>query len=394
MVHFQTAVKFKFWLYTKARIGVYRQSVPRRLKKLAVRVQRDPKILAPFKQDVYFNEKWLEELRKCYKYGGYKKKFGKFYWSHKKFKYFDFKASIFDGAPNFIKSANLLLLKEIEYFPRALKPNEVSKYMFKVKKNKSSSFDFEFAISFDLGGADSFQHFVQDCLPIILMSKKILTSIPNLIILLPASNKNFPSQKELIRMLGITNQIIETDSKSFSIKNLYYWNFEPFNAKYILPEYWESILFKEYRKVNSNTKRNQIILITRNEKSRNFANLENIKKSLKNLAKDLNFDFKIIDSSVATLNDYKLEMPKAKVVLSMHGGANYNLIFCSEKTLFFEFIPMIETNTLINFFRHSGITYVPVPIDFRFKQSSDVAIPEEKLKEIQEISKQYVDEFS
>jgi len=387
----QTSATFKFWLYAKLRLGVYRASVPRRLKNLAVTVSTysnsEDLILNTNNQSIYIEEKWLDELSECYKFGGYKKFLGKFYWSHKKFKYFDFRNNIFDGIPNLLKSTQLLHLQDVLYFPRALRPNEVSKYTFRVKKNRSSNFDIEHAIAFDLGGADSFQHFIQDCLPIILMSKEILTLKSNLVLLLPPSNLNFQTRTELIRILGITNKIIESGSQSIAIKNLYYWNFDPLNAKFILPAGLESKLFKIFREQNTNNIQNKIILITRNEASRNFANLEIILSSLTDLAKDLDLEFNLIDSSTAKLNEYKEELPKAKIVVSMHGGANYNLIFCSAKTLFFEFIPMKETNTLINFFKNSGLTYIPVPIDFRFKQPQSVTIPEHKLREIHAITK-------
>ncbi len=385
----RAVVRLKFWLYSKFRIGVYSLSVPLKLRKSAVCIEQqlhsDFSALKVNHSSLFFEAKWLEELNKCYKFGGYRKFLGKHYWSHRKFKYFDFQLNVFDGVPNFIKSANFLKVVNILYFPHAIRPNEVSKYTFKVKQLESNDFEIQDAISFNLGGADSFQHFVQDCLPIILISKKFLNSRSDLVILLPPANFNFKTRTELIRSLGITNKIVETGDKSISIGNLYYWNFEPFNAKYALPAAWTSNLFNAVRKTS--TVHDEIILITRNEETRNFANLKMIISVLNQLADDLNLKFKVMDSSTAKLSDYREEIPKAKVVVSMHGGANYNLLFASEKTIFFEFIPMKETNSLINFFKDSGITYIPVPIDFKFKQSEEVFIPEIKLIEVTEIAK-------
>jgi hypothetical protein len=395
MDSFQAWLRFKFWLFAKLRLGVYRSSVPLRLRNLAVTVQTYSNSIDPTLNlkdcSIYFDDSWLDELSRCYKFGGYKKFLGKFYWSHKKFSYFDLKNNIFDGVPNLISSTHLLHLQDIVYFPRALRPNEVSKYTFKVKKYKSSNFDIDHAITFDLGGADSFQHFVQDCLPIILMSREFLSLRPDVVLLLPKASLNFPTQSELIRKLRITNEIVETDSKSISVKNLYFWNFKPFNAKYVLPAGLEAGLFELIRKRITSNIQDRIILITRNETTRNFANLDIIIHSMNNLAMQLELKLEIIDSSKAKLIDYETLIPQGKIIISMHGGANYNLIFASGNSMFFEFVPINETNSLINFFRYSGITYIPVPIDFRLTQASAVMIPEQKLSEIHNIAKKIID---
>lgn len=394
MVPFRVSERFKFWLFAKLRLGVYRNSVPRKLRNLAVILQSHSNSIDPTfnlnNRSIYFDHRWLDELSQCYKFGGYKKFLGKFYWSHKKFSYFDLKNNIFDGVPNFINSAQFLHLQDIMYFPRALKPNEVSKYTFKVKKFKSDNFNLAHAITFDLGGADSFQHFVQDCLPIILMSKDFLNLRPNVVLLLPKANLNFSTQSELIRKIGITNEIIETDKKSISVKNLYFWDFKPFNAKYVLQAGLESALFETIRKGITSNLQDKIILIIRKETTRNFANLELITHSMNKLAIELDLKFEIIDSSEAKLMDYEKLLPKAKIIVSMHGGANYNLLFAPRNSLFFEFVPINETNSLINFFKYSEITYIPVPIDFRLTQPTAVLIPEQKLKEINMIAKKII----
>ena len=55
---------------------------------------------------------------------------------------------------------------------------------------------------------------------------------------------------------------------------------------------------------------------------------------------------------------------KSKMILGVHGGASYNILFAPDDCHFFEIIPTIGTDSVINFASGIGIQYHPIPINF------------------------------
>ena len=322
----------------------------------------------------------IQLLKKCWKHGGYRKFFGRYIWSHKKIDYFDFKNNIYGGLPHFLKSAEVLKCTSIQYFPTSQPPNQVSKYTFTLKKAiVNRKYDFDEAFSFSTGGANSFQHFVQDCLPIIANTVEFLQNRPQLILLLEKPNINFTSQEILIRKLGIKNAIFYTGTVPLKIKNFYYWNFEPFNARLILPSSWYNRLNSCLEDLSIDKQKKYLTLITRKESTRNFQNEKDLIQNLKNIANELNLEFALIESHKANLIDYSETLPKTKILIAMHGGASFNSIFLTKNSIFFEFIPIQNTNSSINFVSGMGVHYVPVPVDFNLTQQTPIVIEKEQL---------------
>jgi capsular polysaccharide biosynthesis protein len=129
-----------------------------------------------------------------------------------------------------------------------------------------------------------------------------------------------------------------------------------------------------------------LVLITRNEKTRNFGNKNEVIRFFKELATASNLNFILLESDTTTLSEYKSSLENAKIVVALHGGANYNLIFAHRQCIFFEFIPTRNTNSLLNFIVSLGICYIPVPVDADFNDHF-VYIGAEILEEISKIAK-------
>ena len=338
--------------------------------------------LQPVAIEPYFHPEWLSGLKKCRKNGGYKSFCGRHYWSHNSIPYFNIANKIYGGIPNLTTSASIKILKEIDYFPEAIEGNNVSKFTFSIKKNRTRKFEIESGFAFNLSGANLFQHFIQDCLPILAASKEFLNSNPDLSILMPKFTYGSNIRDSILKSLNIYNKIVETNSDSISIRNLYYWHFEPFPAKYSLPDYFYNILQKELEHLYITKPSIKMILVTRKEKHRSFANEKEIIEKCNAIAQEQNLELIVINSSVASYKDWETHMPEAKVVIGMHGGALFNLILCKPGTQLYEFVPTIGTDSVINTFTKLGIKVVPIPIQCSKNQLQPINIPVRVLGEI------------
>ena len=380
----------QIWLYPKFRVGVFTQSSPRGLKKKITIIENfefDEYSENLTKKPPYFPKIWISDLEKCYKYGGYRKFLNKYYWSHRKLQFFDSKKNIYGGIPKIIKNTQICNVSKIDYLPHEIEHNNVSKYTFKIKKSKSNKFDVKKAMSFNYGGANSFQHFIQDCLPVIVASKDFLIQNPDIAILLPKPIESFSSRSRILKWIGINNLVIDTNFEKVCIDEFYFWNFKPFAAKYTLPKVWYKKLYDEINYSELNPITDKLVLITRNERMRSFLNTEEIISELKLISNDLNLDLLVIESSSVDISKYRDTLSCASVIISMHGGANYNLVFADKNCLFFEFVPIQNTGSTIDFISGLGIRYIPVPLNFSFAENN-IHVNNKVIKEIGLIAKE------
>ena len=368
-------------VFSKIRFGMYRSSIARIYKSKLRKIESVKNNIQnlDFGSIIFLNE-FNQNLSKCSKNGGYKKFFGHWVWVNQKIIYFpnnQEKIVNYGGVPNFISEATLVCAENAEIFPNKFMDNYRQKYTFYITQNKSMINDLDRAISFNIGGANSFQHFLQDCIPVIAMSKKFLEKNPKIPILLPESNSNFKNRDYFLKKIGITNRIIETNKiDSLKIKELYFWNFYPFNAQYSLPP----IFYRELRSIisdqNSSCKKRSVVLFIRSEKMRNFRKLEELKKFLLNFADLKNLDLEIINTSIEEITTIELKIKRALILIGIHGGSTYNAILCQDDCTVIEFIPIRNTNSNINFLSYSGVKYLPIPGDFDFfDESIEVSIP-------------------
>jgi capsular polysaccharide biosynthesis protein len=356
-------------LFSNLRIGLYRSSIDHFYKSKLKKIERVKSNLENFNiNSVLFLQEFSRNLSVCNKNGGYKKFLGHWVWVNQKINYFPSKQKKilnYGGVPNFITEAALVCAENSEIFPNKYINNYRQKYTFFITKNKSNNIDLEQAISFNVGGADSFQHFLQDCLPIIAMSKKFLAENPGIPLLLPEPSSSFKNRDYFLKKIGISNRIIETNTiQSLRIKELYFWNFYPFNAQYCLPP----VFYKELRdlisKKNSRYKTRSVILLIRSEKTRKFKNLEDVRKILQIFANLNQLDLEIVNTSTEEIPALEAKINRASVIIGIHGGSVYNAIFCQDDCTVIEFIPTTNTNSTVNFLAYSEIKYLPIPGGF------------------------------
>jgi len=377
------------FLYSKLRIGIYRSSIYRadkkKLRNVAgtdYAVENNPIFST---DNVIFLDEFKQNLYKCSKNGGYKKYFGNWIWVNHKIKYFlqdNNKIINWGGVPNFIKKAQLVYLENSIIYPNKYSSNFRQKYTFYVKQIPIDNYDIKEAISFNVGGSNSFQHFMQDCLPIIVKSKKFLVENSHTKILLPKANNDFTNREYLLKRIGVNNEIIETDSIfSLKIQKLFFWNFVPYNSQYNLPPIFYIELRKALMSKTFLHRTRTIVLMVRSEKMRKFENIQEIKDSLKIIADLHELDLVILDTSHESIEEVRKKIEQALVVIGIHGGNTYNAIFCQNDCTVIEILPMKNTNSNINFLAHSGIRYIPFPSNFDFFDEK-ISVPIYELKAI------------
>jgi hypothetical protein len=361
-------------LLSKLRIGVYRTSFSKADKKLLMEVKGVENSIEnkPYfsTKNVIFIDEFRERFNKCSKNGGYKKYFGKWVWVNHKIKYFpQNKDRIINwgGVPNFIDRANLVYLEDSILHPNKFSDNFRQKYTFYVEQEKSQVYDLESAITFNIGGSNTFQHFMQDCLPIIAKTKKFLLDNPELPMLLPNVDMNFKNRDYILDKIGIKNKIIETDQiDTLRIRYLYFWNFTPYNSQYNLPPIFYRALRELIYNQELSVENRTIVLLLRNEKMRKFKNKSEVIECLQLIANLYNLKLVTVDTSVEHISLVRKKIEEALIIIGIHGGNTYNAIFCQNDCSVIEIVPMSNTNTNMIFLSFAGVNYVPFPSNFNF----------------------------
>lgn len=358
------------WILPRLRIGEYHKNLPKSIVKKS-------NLVFEFKEGTLEQEKIVneksefipeleEKLNRCTKYGGYKKFLKYYYWSHRKFLYFNFKKNVYGGLPFFINNAQIISIKNITYSPQYWANNLVNKYTFKIDNKSKSEIMIDKLFTFDIGMAESFQHFIQDCAPIINMSKNILNSDKTIKIVLPKEANNWNSRAFFFERMQIQNEIIELKkNQTYYINELFVWNFKPYNAKFIFPKSWYSNFYSAINTTNKNLSlKRSIVILARQEISRNFKNSEQIFDFFQELALKLEYEFKVLNPGKTSITELEAELSNARFIISAVSGGNLNLVFAPKDCALFELVPLNSTDSLIHFITGIGLKYIPIPINY------------------------------
>ena len=359
------------WILPRLRIGEYHKNLPKNIVKKS-------NLVFEFKESTLEQEKivsekseFIDELKenfnRCTKFGGYKKFLKYYYWSHRKFQYFDFEKNIFGGLPFFINNAQIISIKNITYLPQYWASNLVNKYTFKIDNRMKSETMIDKLFTFEIGMAESFQHFIQDCAPIINMSRNLLNSDKTIKIVLPKEANNWNSRGFFLERMQIQNEIIELKkNQTYYINELFVWNFKPYNAKFIFPKSWYSNFYSAVNTTDKNLSlKRSIVILARDEISRNFKNSEQIFNFFQELALELELEFKVLIPGKTSITELESELSNAKFIISPVSGGNLNLVFAPKDCVLFELVPLGSTDSLIHFITGIGLRYIPIPINYK-----------------------------
>ena len=225
------------------------------------------------------------------------------------------------------------------------------------------------AILLSINGADSFQHFIQDCFPLLSLVEdldEVPLSAP-LILLSPS--ENFLSFTSYLQSLGINRPVVFISNQNpIVVEELFVLDFKPFNALYNLPA---SIYLSLYEKLQRpiSQKSDKVIIVEREENTRNFAEIELLKHKIDKWAHDHNLDLVILKPHQEDLSTIIRLFSTSKYVFAIHGGANYNIIWAPQDCTLVEFIPMCATNSLFHLALSFGQNYLPFALTHDFKDT-------------------------
>lgn len=289
-------------------------------------------------------------------------------WNPLRFKYFRNHPHPSGGLSQNLRAITLKKWDFVELIPGRWPGNSLNFNKFKLRQLKHSEkrkVEIKATIlCLDLGGASTFQHFVGDCLPLIVPFLEIIRNNPDWQIgIVRGAENNF--QEIFLRLLNLKNQIFW-----FENHNKYYLQSvvgvvgKPRNFVYSVPSSFIHKMAQELR--FQKTPVNKVILFHRTEKTRNIQNFSELEYALKDLAEEIGFDFMTLNSRDFDLDSMRKLLADTKIVIAPHGGANYNMIFLPQNSLVMEFIPIRNTNSVEHLVRSSGANYFPIPVDSDF----------------------------
>lgn len=204
----------------------------------------------------------------------------------------------------------------------------------------------------------SWQHFMQDNLPILCYILPFLKKNPQITLLF--RNTNF-DLNYILSLLNIPNKTLFSNNTNFTCKKLYHIHFSPNATVY----WWPPILFQNCNNIISNPEsiQNKLIYITRNNvRTRRISNENEVVSFLKQKANELNLEFIYFQHNNFTTQQRRTLFNEAKFVLAPHGGANYHILFCKPKTLFIEICFIDLMHCLANIALSIGLNYWILPV--------------------------------
>jgi capsular polysaccharide biosynthesis protein len=186
-----------------------------------------------------------------------------------------------------------------------------------------------------------FQHITFDTLPKIPIIKKLMKNETFKILCMNNT------QKELIKQFLKINDnvfIIQKDYTSYVTKNCYYINFfNSNNEKICMGSCGRNII--SHFLLSPKNEPNTIVYISRGKNpNRNIVNENELIRFLSIFSKENNLIFNLFINPDGLSNKLRDSLSNCKILISPHGGAMGNMIYCNKKTNIVEIISYDKLN--------------------------------------------------
>ncbi len=278
------------------------------------------------------------------------------------------------------------------------RPNNLNMFTFKVYKEREmpKTSDLQHitkAFSLLVGGANSFQHFIQDCLPILFFLKKEGLIINGFTVLL---NEPLDRHKIIYQILDKYFPDLSVIWVKFGsvllIDSLQVLQFKPRNFLFSLPQEIVSSVSSRFTILESTKSADRsakylTYLDRGNNATRNITNSESFEITLKEIARDLGLTFIKFVAESKTLDEIISILDNSAIVIGIHGGSMYNSIWAGEKAVIFEIVPIKNTDSLANLLTDLKLPYCPIPLNFD-KYDIEVFLSNSELQAISDLIKQ------
>lgn len=277
------------------------------------------------------------------------------------------------GIANDINSLKIFKMHNVVYESSAHKPNGLNMFTFRVysrfrnlfKKFPLSKIDH--ALTVEIGGSDSFQHFVQDCLPLLCFLDRKTSLLKTNIVILKRPITGKDSITTILNLMFPNVEFLFLESGScLSINNLWVPQFSPKNFVFSLPREVVVALSENLISMgNTELKGNSILFLDRgDQKTRNLKNKQQLLTTLNNISLDKGGHFCVLDTTTESLDSMISKVCKAEFIVGVHGGSMYNAIFASKDATVIELIPANNCDSVANLFLDLGVRYLPIMLDF------------------------------
>ena len=278
------------------------------------------------------------------------------------------------------------------------RPNNLNMFTFKVYKERDmpEASDREYltkAFSLLVGGANSFQHFIQDCLPVLFFLKKEgLLNKEFTVLLYEPLDKHKIIYKIVYRYFPDLSIFWVKFGSVLKIESLQVLRFKHRNFLFSLPQEIVSSVPSKFT-ILEGTKsadRSAIYLTyldRGNNATRNITNSESFESTLKEIARDLGLTFIKFVAESKTLDEIISILDNSAIVIGIHGGSMYNSIWAGEKAVIFEIVPIKNTDSLANLLTDLKLPYCPIPLNFD-KDDNEFSLSNNELQAISNLIKQ------
>ena len=236
-------------------------------------------------------------------------------------------------------------------------------YTFKITKSSSGKFDIDEAFSLELAGSYAFQHFIDHAMAYTYLASEFLSKKPQIPVLVSEPNHTFKNREFLFKRLGITNHLINvTKTEVFSIKNFYVLKANPHEYLYSVP--YELVASASNKLSSWKANGRLIVLLIREEKNRNFANLDVLLATLSDFSIKYGLTFRAVYPSRISTIDLAKVLEDCFILIGVHGGALCNLVFLPKGSYVLEFVPLKDGASLMHLAIGCGVGYLPIPSSF------------------------------
>lgn len=214
----------------------------------------------------------------------------------------------------------------------------------------------------------SWQHFIQDTLHYVAFARDFLQKNPDINIVFEKPREDFKCLEFIMKnIFGLSNKIIylnpNVGKRKIFFNKLYCCEMKP-NILYSCPPYLRRLthnyIMNFSRKYESNEKY-LTYLTRRNCSMRKVRNEDQLIICLKKYANIKGLKLNIVDTTQQNFEDIFKIIYNSKIIIAPHGGANFNIYWAQQNTIFIEFGFIKQLETVMNIARSIGLKYYLFP---------------------------------
>jgi hypothetical protein len=333
-----------------------------------------PPISEEIRNRILLLPKFFQGLDKAKKSGGWSSKivFNKkiFLW---RVSYFSYWKPIYKkfyevgGHSQNIKSLELRKYLNVEYISQSMPGNSLNMYSFFItfQNQNSAKIILDRAITLEFSAGYAFQHFIDHAYAYINFLSEFLKKNPEVHVILPSPNKSFIDREFLLNKIGVLNPIHNAIAgNSINIRELIVLKALPKDILYSVPYSLTNLLSSKVNSELKSTKNKKIALIIREEKNRNFNDLNEIIDQLSNFASNNGLELEPIYPNRISTKELANLLSDCLIFVGLHGGAMCNLLFMPKNSYILEIVPDKEGASLFHLAIGGGFKYLPIPMNY------------------------------